>query len=72
MGRAKEKCKFTGLSAQETLKAFLKKDVFKLGHEMNGAARGKNRSVMELYIVYILIFLKASPRLGSVILWCRC
>lgn len=42
---------------------------------MNGAPRGKTRSVMELYIVYILVFLKAVA--GWVlwfcsIVWCRC
>lgn len=35
---------------------------------MNEVARGKNRSVMELYVVYILIFLKGSSKLGCVIL----
>lgn len=35
---------------------------------MNGGARGENTTVMELYIVYILIFLKASSKLGSMIL----
>lgn len=43
---------------------------FKLGHEMNGAARGKNmhgRSMMELYIVYVLISLKISSQLDSVV-----